>query len=342
MNREVHVDCFFFNAVVPMVKARCDQKFFDPGEAPAEIGVDKCRVHVDHKDVGVHRIVGEAKDKHRDNRRSAEENDFQEVHPGARHPIHALGGVVDGVEAPEAREAVEGAMDPVLDEVRKEHDRDKLNEKRQAADPGADLAELANSENRFSGKECQERQDLDHHAADEEIEKVFPPFLAEDELLFALREKAFDRNEKQPRKDDTEDKPIEPEKQRSGIGHNRGGSGPAEQRSEQRDCNADAAQHLFAAENEAQCGKGKGENEERVKAEAKPGIRREPAQFWCGERAGGAHGKNEEESADAEYQSECSADPPAAEFAKSGRRFQFAPQFQAGVLKVRHDANVEN
>jgi len=38
------------------------------------------------------------------------------------------GGVMDGVEFPERGYPVEGAMDPVLDEVGQEHDGDELHD----------------------------------------------------------------------------------------------------------------------------------------------------------------------------------------------------------------------
>src|SRR5437588_11265564 len=93
-----------------------------------EVGVDESGIDVNEEDVAVHGGVGEAEDEHRDDGEAAEGEDFEEMHSGTGHPVHALRGVMDGVEFPEPGQAVEGAMDPVLDEVGEKHYGQELND----------------------------------------------------------------------------------------------------------------------------------------------------------------------------------------------------------------------
>jgi hypothetical protein len=51
-------------------------------------------------------------------RDAAQDDDLGEMHARARDPVHGLRGMVHGVEAPQERHAVEGAMQPVLREIR--------------------------------------------------------------------------------------------------------------------------------------------------------------------------------------------------------------------------------
>src|SRR5689334_708846 len=100
MNREVDIDGFLFDSVVPVMKTRRHEKFFKPGKAPVEIRVNESGIQVNNEDVGVHRHGTKAEHEHRNNSRAAQGEDFKEMHPGAGHPVHAPRRVMNGVESP--------------------------------------------------------------------------------------------------------------------------------------------------------------------------------------------------------------------------------------------------
>ena len=90
------------------------------------------RQEEDEDQVRVEGRLGEAEHVHRDHGEAAEEDDLHDVHPRAGEPVHHLRRVMDGVEVPQPRHAVESAVDPVLHQVGEEHDLHELQD--QAAD----------------------------------------------------------------------------------------------------------------------------------------------------------------------------------------------------------------
>src|SRR3954471_6994657 len=114
--------------------------------------------------------------------------------------------MMDRMESPQPRNAVEGAMHPVLDEVGQKHDGWKLHEKRERAHPLAHRRELGQCEKTLCRNECQKSQNLHQQAAHEVVEQIFAPLLPEDMLLRSLGKDSLQRNEEEAGKEDAQDK----------------------------------------------------------------------------------------------------------------------------------------
>ena len=72
---------------------------------------------------------------------AAQQDDLDEMHPRAGQPVHRFRRMMDCVEAPQERPAVEGAVKPILREVGQEHRLDELEQPGLAADRCAERAE---------------------------------------------------------------------------------------------------------------------------------------------------------------------------------------------------------
>src|SRR5688500_8979512 len=62
--REVHVDSFRLNSMMPMMETGRNQEFFQEPKAPIYIRVHEGGIEIDDQNVAVHRHLGEPKDKH--------------------------------------------------------------------------------------------------------------------------------------------------------------------------------------------------------------------------------------------------------------------------------------
>jgi len=117
VNREIHVDGLFLDAVVPVMEAGRDEEFLEAPELPAEVRVRESGEEIHDQHIGVHRALGEAQQDHRKDGGATQHEDFEEVHPRTSHPVHVLRGVMHRVEAPQRRDAMNQAMHPVLHEI---------------------------------------------------------------------------------------------------------------------------------------------------------------------------------------------------------------------------------
>lgn len=184
---EIDVDGFLVGPVVPVVKLRRDEQLVDERQSPANIGVNQGGADVGQQDVDLDGQWGESESSYRNRGDGADEQYFHKVHTRTGHPIHALSGMMDSMEIPEPRDTVEGAVCPVLEKIRRKHDDRDLDDKREATYPAMDGAEGREVPEKLSGGLRQESQRLDHEAADQDVEKIFAPFVAEKsiELLCA-------------------------------------------------------------------------------------------------------------------------------------------------------------
>jgi hypothetical protein len=118
VDREILVDRFRLEAVMPVMEARRGDEMAEPVEIAPHIGVEERGIDVDDADIDLQRhrrkpnvIIGIAVSP----RSSAISTKC--IREPASQSI-ALGAVMDGVEAPQERDAVEGAVEPVLGESR--------------------------------------------------------------------------------------------------------------------------------------------------------------------------------------------------------------------------------
>jgi hypothetical protein len=110
-------------------------------------------------------------------------------------------------------------VEPVLHEIGDEHDLKELQNQRLAGNhlakarcPVCPLHELQRRSQRHV------RQCLNKQAADEEVEQVFPPVVAEDRLLVPA-EQSLDRDEDCAEQDQIQQEKIQPEVHVSFAGH---------------------------------------------------------------------------------------------------------------------------
>jgi hypothetical protein len=115
------------------------------------------------------------------------------------------------METPQRRDAVEEPVHPVLHEVRQKHDGDELHDEGQRGHPGAEGRPRGDGEQRLSGQEAQPGEHLHHHAADEVVEEVLAPLVAEDALLGPVRKNRLQRDEEEAGEEQSQHEEVEPE-----------------------------------------------------------------------------------------------------------------------------------
>ena len=146
---------------------------------------------------------------------------------------------------PEPWNPMKSAMNPILYNVRKEHDGHKLNDERQGSDPLAEGGQGGEGENGPGRHEGKISEDLHHQAADEVIKEVFAPLGPKDFLLGFVGENPFDRDEEKAGEEDVQDEPIEAEENGGLSGGEGGGARTANQAGEQY-CNRAASAESFS------------------------------------------------------------------------------------------------
>jgi len=120
MDGEILVDRA--RGVVPVVEARRGHQPLERAQIEPHVGMDEHREERDEDEVRVDGRRCEAEHIERHEREAARHDDVDQVQPRPGQPVHGFGRVMDRVQAPEPRDAVEGAMHPVLREVRDEDD----------------------------------------------------------------------------------------------------------------------------------------------------------------------------------------------------------------------------
>ena len=235
-----------------MVETRRHQQLVDHRQTPAQVRMDEGRVEIHHQDVGVHHGGGEPEGEHRDDRQRAEDENLEEVHARSGHPIHALSRMMDGMEVPEPGYSMESAVHPVLDEVRQEHDRNQLNQERQARHPLLQGSQHRSGRHPLRRGEADEGEHLHHEAADQVVENILAPFITEKRLLRAEGADALEGNEDNAGEENVEGEPVEAEEQRRRIGRQGGGVGSAQQGGQQGGRAAQCAEQFRRTKREAQ------------------------------------------------------------------------------------------
>ena len=151
---------------------------------------------------------------------------------------------------------MEGAVHPILDEIREEHDGDQLHQERQADDPLLQGRQRRCGRQPLRGGETDEREHLHHETADEVIKEVLTPFLTEERLLRTEGAEPLERNEDDAREQHVEREPVETEEERRRVGGQGARLGPAEQGRRKGGRRAEGAEQFGSAERETQgrCG----------------------------------------------------------------------------------------
>ncbi len=144
MGRIVAVQRGLVLRVVPVMEIRRHDHVAQRPEANAHVRVVEDRLEAHDDDVRIDHALVESQHVDRGEDQSAREDELEDVLARAREPIHALGAVMDGMQAPQDRHLMVCAMRPVLHQVCHEQDQDHLQPERQAANPflqrGAEIA----------------------------------------------------------------------------------------------------------------------------------------------------------------------------------------------------------
>ena len=210
----------------------------------------------------------EPEDVERYEREPAGDDDVDQVQARAGQPVERLRRVVDGVEPPEPRHPVEGAVDPVLGEVGDEHDLDDLEHQRLRRDrvleprPGGPPEEQRGRQHREHDRQ------LHHQVTHREVHQVGRPARPEDPLLGAARRDALERHEEQREDEQVQQEPVEPRRGRAVDRSLDLDAGASEQRAGGREGEAREAEDLAAPENDAQRAEAEADHQHRVDQEA--------------------------------------------------------------------------
>jgi len=180
-------------------------------------------------------------------------------------------------------------MDPVLDQVGQEHDRNELDHEGQGGHPALQLAQDGGRSHPLGRGEAHEGEDLHHETAHEVIEDVLPPFIPEKGLLGLERAEALERNEDDSGEQDVQGEPIEPEEQGGRVRGQGAGGGPAQQGRKQGGGDAKRTEELRRTQRQAQRRRGETEQEDREDPRLEPGLGMQGRELGHRELPRGAH-----------------------------------------------------
>lgn len=88
VDREIDVNRFALDAVMPMMKTRSYEETAQPIEVPFQVGMNEGRMHVEKQQVRLQRTLLKAKRRHRNGCRCSQYHDLEKVHPRPGNPIH--------------------------------------------------------------------------------------------------------------------------------------------------------------------------------------------------------------------------------------------------------------
>src|ERR1043166_3544593 len=134
MHREILVHRFPLRAVMPMMKRGRRQYRTQPPELPPDVCVNERRLNHHPRHIREHRALGESQNVDRDITDRARHHRIHQMQPRSGEPIHHLHRMMNRVKAPQKRDHVKRAMHPILRQIRKHKDQEKLRDERQRRD----------------------------------------------------------------------------------------------------------------------------------------------------------------------------------------------------------------
>lgn len=133
MDGIICITCPLIFGVMPMMECWCDKDMAKPAKREADIGMHEDAVQSDVNHIHENDWLRKSQDEYRRQHARARDHDFTDVESRTGKPIHILGAVMNGMEAPEKWNAVHQAMGPVLGQVRNQNNQWELYEPREAA-----------------------------------------------------------------------------------------------------------------------------------------------------------------------------------------------------------------
>ncbi len=327
VDREVHIEGLAFQPVVPVMEARRGDPVAQPVEVPADIGVQQRRPDIDEADIGLHHRGAKAQREQRQRCHRAQQHDLDHMHPRSRQPVHRLGAVVHRVEAPQERHLMEQPVVPILQHVRGDQHDGELHQPRQVRDHRPERLPIARiGVDDLRRRQRQERQNLHEHRADEEVEQILAPFIAEQALVAPVRYEAFERGVHEAGRQQIDDEEIEPEEDPPTAGIIRFNRRAAQQGRAKANPERRHAQHLPRTQQQAQQGKCIARQQDHMDGSAKSAPVAHDLQFGRGEPGRKFECDHHDQPADREQQAEEPGEPARAKPPHFHRRFQIAHQ----------------
>ena len=151
----------------------------------------------------------------------------------------------------------------------------------------------------------------------------------------------LDGDEKQPRKDDVQDKPIEPEENRTGAGRSGNGLDNAKGGRKHDEEEGRKAEDLILTQDEADERHDEGGDEPELKAEMEKRLDVEFADFRDGEPAREMEADDDQETGERQDERGHAADPPLAELTFGLGRLQVRAEHLAKSGNDRHGGKFE-
>jgi len=191
--------------VVPVVQLGRAQQHAQRAERQPHVRVDEDRPHSAQRDQPGDLAEREAEHERRRVDRQLRQQAVDGVLAVRGQPVQMLRAVVDGVKAPQDRQRVAGAMEPVDTDVAEHHHHHRLHRHR----PGAEACPQAARNQRVddAGVDGADRDggeaDPDQVLAGEE-RQVGPPARPEQRLAASRREQAFERPEHERQRHETD------------------------------------------------------------------------------------------------------------------------------------------
>jgi hypothetical protein len=167
---------------------------------------------------------------------------------------------------------------------------------------------------------------LHHHRADQIIEQVLTPFGAEQALVAAMRQQAFDRREHQAGGDHVEREEVDAEKDAPVMRFVRLHVGATEQGRDERDHQRGDAECLARAEQHAEQGQRVTRDQGGVDDDAEAGPVAHRAQLRQREIFRPAHGEHEAQAGNGEDDREETGEPARTETTRLDRRLEITRQ----------------
>ena len=129
-HREMHckvlVNRFFISSMMPVVKLRRGENIAPIAHVKAQVCVDKDRIERHKPDVRIERIAIESHDEGWNVNGAPGYGKVKDMQAVPSHPVHYFGRVVYCVKLPEPRYLMECTVNPVLDDIREEHNLNEL------------------------------------------------------------------------------------------------------------------------------------------------------------------------------------------------------------------------
>ncbi len=251
----------FVAAVVPVVEQRGRDQVFQRSQLQPEVGMHQPGLEPGPHDVAEQRRVAGAQDERRQHDHRPRHQRLQEVQARAGHPVHALHAVVHGMEAPQRRHLVHGAVRRVFHQVGRHQHGEELHQAGQGPEPVLQPGIHRPGEQRRHGPHAHEQEDADRQVVEDEVAAVVPEIRPQDRLVGPVRHDLLQRDEHGGGGQQVQDEPVEPDEARRVVARPDRHRAAAQVHRHRRQQHAERAQPLLPVQHEGQQAEPGGEHQ---------------------------------------------------------------------------------